>query len=277
VRCPATADPDLTVDLTVAALAAFRVCGMRDYGRVDLRVDERGRVFILEVNANPDLAPGAGFARALAASGRSYDGFACALVEAAFLRGADMRPQAIGGAAQHLTEGRRLVPQAAEPSLEGTIALGNLDPADVGDLVEVLVACGNFRPDEVAVGREVLEEAARQAPDGHYQVVVARSGGKAVGWAAYGLVPLTDATYDLYWIAVHPRVQDRGAGRVLLEEVERRVRAAGGRWLLAETSGSAGYAKTHGFYLRRGYAEVAVIPDFYRLGDARSTFGRRLD
>jgi hypothetical protein len=39
---------------------------------VDLRIDERGRPWILEVNANPDIAPDAGLARMAGVAGIAY-------------------------------------------------------------------------------------------------------------------------------------------------------------------------------------------------------------
>ncbi len=42
------------------------------YGRVDLRIDERGRPWILEVNSNPDIAPDAGLARMGRVAGIEY-------------------------------------------------------------------------------------------------------------------------------------------------------------------------------------------------------------
>ncbi len=70
VRCPAELEPDLAAEVWTIALSAARAIGLRDYGRVDLRMRDRDRVlFVLEVNANPDLDPQAGFIRAAVAGG----------------------------------------------------------------------------------------------------------------------------------------------------------------------------------------------------------------
>ncbi len=87
VRCPADAAPELAAELARVSLAAFRLTGCRDYARVDLRVDEQDRVFILEINANPDISPGAGLARALRVGGLSYEEFVERLVQTAARRG----------------------------------------------------------------------------------------------------------------------------------------------------------------------------------------------
>jgi D-alanine-D-alanine ligase len=61
--CPADVSDALATELRRLALAAWRAIGGTGYGRVDFRVDDEGRPWILEVNANPDLAPDAGLAR----------------------------------------------------------------------------------------------------------------------------------------------------------------------------------------------------------------------
>jgi D-alanine-D-alanine ligase len=59
-------------ELQALALQCWQLFGLRGYTRVDFRVDEHGRPWILEVNANPCLSPDAGFAAALAQAGVEF-------------------------------------------------------------------------------------------------------------------------------------------------------------------------------------------------------------
>jgi D-alanine-D-alanine ligase len=54
------------------------------YARIDVRMDERGRAWVIDVNPNPDLTPNAGLARQAAAAGWSYPDLIAHIVEAAF-------------------------------------------------------------------------------------------------------------------------------------------------------------------------------------------------
>jgi ribosomal protein S18 acetylase RimI-like enzyme len=55
-----------------------------------------------------------------------------------------------------------------------------------------------------------------------------------------------------------------------------RVAAAGARWLVVETSGLPGYEGARALYEGLGFQQTSQIPDFYRRGDARLTYARRL-
>ena len=65
-------DKDLLRELAGMALAVWQALGLAGYARVDFRVDGKGRPFVLEANANPCLAPGAGLAAAAARTGLGY-------------------------------------------------------------------------------------------------------------------------------------------------------------------------------------------------------------
>lgn len=58
--------------ISETAMVAFRALKMRDYARIDLRVTEEGRVYMIEANPNPWLHPDAEFAMAAKAGGRNY-------------------------------------------------------------------------------------------------------------------------------------------------------------------------------------------------------------
>ena len=68
------------------AADAFRAVGVRDYGRVDVRLAGNGVPFVVDVNPNCDLSPHAGMARAASAVGIDYDDLAGLLVRYALRR-----------------------------------------------------------------------------------------------------------------------------------------------------------------------------------------------
>lgn len=65
-------DRGLLENLARIALACWRAFELRGYARVDFRVDQEGRPWVLEVNANPCLSPDAGFAAAAERAGIPY-------------------------------------------------------------------------------------------------------------------------------------------------------------------------------------------------------------
>jgi D-alanine-D-alanine ligase len=72
-----------------SAVAAWRLVGGSGYGRVDFRLDERGRPWILEVTANPDMAPDAGLARMARVAGIEYGALVRRICELGLQRSRD--------------------------------------------------------------------------------------------------------------------------------------------------------------------------------------------
>jgi len=63
------------------ASECFTFFMLRDYGRVDVRIDENGKIYVLEVNANPCVSPDAGFPAALEHAGMTYTDMVRSFVE----------------------------------------------------------------------------------------------------------------------------------------------------------------------------------------------------
>ncbi|MGH7531299.1 MAG: D-alanine--D-alanine ligase family protein [Gemmatimonadales bacterium] len=70
--CPAEVSRRCADRLCRIAEAAWRIMHGKGYGRVDLRVDQDGRPWVLEVNPNPDLTDDAGLSRMARAAGWDY-------------------------------------------------------------------------------------------------------------------------------------------------------------------------------------------------------------
>ena len=70
--CPAQIPERLTSKLVRTAETAWAAMQGKGYGRVDLRVDEDGKPWVLEVNPNPDLTDAAGLSRMGRAAGWEY-------------------------------------------------------------------------------------------------------------------------------------------------------------------------------------------------------------
>jgi ribosomal protein S18 acetylase RimI-like enzyme len=132
-------------------------------------------------------------------------------------------------------------------------------------LEQLTAATGLFRPAEVAVAAELLDDSL--AGDDDYRLLGAYGADELIGYACWGPTPGTEGTYDLYWIVVDPARQGQGVGTELLTAVEQQVARERGRLLVVETSSRPDYAATRAFYERRGYARAATIPGYYAPGD----------
>ncbi len=88
---------------------------------------------------------------------------------------------------------------------------------------------------------------------------------------------MTQGTWNLLLIAVHPDHQGQGRGAALLRHIEQALAARGERLLLVETSGLPTFEGTRAFYRKCGYDEEARIRDFYQAGEDKIIFRKMLE
>lgn len=149
--------------------------------------------------------------------------------------------------------------------------------SDGPQIQDIAARAGVFSPEEVECVVDIWEEYLTMGPVvGGYNFIVEREGDRVLGFACYGPRDLTDGVFDLFWIAVDSKTHRNGVGRGLLTACEEAVRQAGGRMLIAETSGTSHYESTRKFYSGMGYALEATIKDFYTKGDDLAIFVKRL-
>jgi D-alanine-D-alanine ligase len=256
---PAPLPKRLAGQIRDLAAGACQSLGCDDYCRVDIRLDSDRCPFILEVNANPDISPDAGFAAALEAAGIAYPEFVRRTLNNAYQR----------------------LPKPAQPVRQTTAHIGDLtirycESKDRTDVLALLAGTRLFRPSEINIAREILDDALQQGSQGHYQSFVALQNNQVQGWVCFGPTPCTIGTYDLYWIAVEKAAQGHGIGRALMTFAEATIRDRHGLRVVVETSGRPAYEPSRRFYRQLGYAAATEIKDFYDIGDAKLVLTKSL-
>jgi GNAT superfamily N-acetyltransferase len=151
------------------------------------------------------------------------------------------------------------------------------EPHDIPAFLSLAESTGVFKPLEIETLREVLDAYFEsEAHDGHVCVAF-DAGARPSGFAYYAPTPMTDRTWELWWIVVGKSEQAHGIGSRLLERAESDIRERRGRILLIETSALPHYAATRQFYLKRGYEQEARVRDYYSDGDDLTVYRKRLD
>src|SRR3954469_18153786 len=152
--------------------------------------------------------------------------------------------------------------------------------ADRSGVFRILENAGNFRPEEVGPALEWIDEWLELGEHSGYLTYVLESqsddGSEVLGYVCFGPTPLTESTYDLYWIAVDKLKHRGGVGRRLLKFTEEEIARRGGKMLLVETSSQETYGGTIQFYEKTGYELVGKIKEYYKPGDDKLIFAKTL-
>lgn len=151
-----------------------------------------------------------------------------------------------------------------------TATIRPLAAADLPGLKAVIAATGLFPPDMLdGMAAPFLRGEAEEA------WLTADAGGPA-GLLYAAPERMTEGSWNMLLIAVHPASQGRGLGSALVARAEALLAARGARLLLVETSGLPEFEPARRFYRARGYAEEARIRDFYRAGEDKIVFRKAL-
>jgi D-alanine-D-alanine ligase len=109
VRCPPDLQRDVVARLRALTKSVVRGLGIRDLARVDFRLGEDGRIYLLEVNALPSLEPGSSTFSAAAREGLDYEATLRAIVTSAAQRQGLLVPQVeVGKQRKRLPEPLRI-------------------------------------------------------------------------------------------------------------------------------------------------------------------------
>ena len=159
------------------------------------------------------------------------------------------------------------------PSFEIRAPLEEEGPA----IVSLAKIIKQFSQEDVCCIEDLWKESLHSDTDpDRYHFIIAKNTKQVLGFACYGHRPLTESTYDFYWLGVDPTSQKQGIGRALIEQVENEIRDKKGYLLIIETSSIEAFSTPRAIYASYGYQLVAQIPDFYKPGDGLVIYTKKL-
>ncbi|MGZ4036335.1 MAG: GNAT family N-acetyltransferase [Bacteroidia bacterium] len=87
---------------------------------------------------------------------------------------------------------------------------------------------------------------------------------------------LTDGTYNLLAIGVSQDSQRKGIAVEMMKYIEQLLKNKDGRILIVETSSDDAQIGARNFYKKNGYTQEAIIRDFWKQGEDKIVFWKKL-
>lgn len=147
-------------------------------------------------------------------------------------------------------------------------------------ILQILQSNQNFNETEVDAGMEVVDDYLEG--DNDYKIFIDEDNYSSNpprgpnGFIAFAKRPLTEGTWDIYWIAVNSQLHSQGVGTRLIQYAEEYIKTwdKQANLIILETSGREGYNKERKFYEKNGYTNLVEIKDFYKQNDSLCIFGK---
>lgn len=147
-------------------------------------------------------------------------------------------------------------------------------PADQAALIALVEATGLFEPEEMGELDQIMTAYFSDHETREIWLTDDEQGPTSVAYVAPER--MTEGTWNLYLLAVHPDHQRQGRGTRLLQYVEKLLADRGERVLLIETAGTDDFDYVREFYRNNGYDEEACIREFYTVGMDKIVFRKGL-
>ena len=150
-------------------------------------------------------------------------------------------------------------------------------PKDRRVLESILLRANVFTLEEINIAMDLIDLVLMDSNQKDYIIhCFVNAQDQPLGYICYGPIPMTQGTFDLYWIVVDSDFKGQGIGSRLVDFLEEEMRRLKGRMILADTSSISSYEEAHRFYQKKGFQEVARIADYYWEGNDRITYCKKL-
>ena len=85
-------------------------------------------------------------------------------------------------------------------------------PSDLLNVANILKSTEFFKPHEIDVAVELIEETLKNGAGSGYRFNFLELEGRTVGYSCYGEIPVTIKNFDLYWMAIENGFRSKGLG-----------------------------------------------------------------
>ena len=131
-------------------------------------------------------------------------------------------------------------------------------------IIQILRNIPEFKPAEVDVAEEVIDSYIQEPTRSGYEIFVAEVGSSIAGYICYGPTPLTEGTWDIYWLAVNPKQQGQGIGKALLPSPKIKSRRLKADWFLLRHHPSRNMRQQGAFTAHKAMNLLAALPTSMR-------------
>lgn len=155
----------------------------------------------------------------------------------------------------------------------------DISPEDRPRIAALLASLEVFTEDERAVALELCDHRLDHPSSDDYRFILAFAAAapdKLAGYLCYGRTPMTQSTYDLYWLGTSPELARSGVARRLVSSMEDEIARAGGGLIRVETGSREGHGAAVHFYDAVGFTRSATLGGFYAPDDDLIIFTRRV-
>lgn len=151
---------------------------------------------------------------------------------------------------------------------------GPVRPVVAGDLpaIKRVIQANELFPPEML--DDMTAGYFKREPEAGYWLTLDAPAPIAVAY--YAAEYMTQGTWNLHLIAVHPDHHGQGVGSLLISHIEKHLAGQGERILIVETSALEHFTRTRNFYLHCGYHQEACIRGFYAEGEDKIVFWKDL-
>lgn len=139
----------------------------------------------------------------------------------------------------------------------------NLTLQDPDNIRVIAQSTGFFDEKDTELSADIAQSILEDGEDEDHKFIFADDDDKTIAFACFGMVPESEASYELYWLSTLNEYRGQGVGKEVIAKLLNDIKNAGGRKLFLKTCGNEKYEPTRKFYERCGFKLEAVLKEYY--------------